>query len=516
MNKVLRKFVWVLGFIIFALSACDKGDISYTPPQYDDIAKAKYVFFFIGDGMALPQIHATQIYLSGRHGITPSKGLAELNITKMPVAGFTTTYSKTSYITDSAASATALATGFKTSANVVSMDESGTRKILTMAQKAKESGMKVGILSSVSIDHATPAAFYAHQPDRDMYYEIAVDLVNSGFDYFAGGGFRNPSGYDENDGDIFTLASKAGYLIVSNRNDFLKLNRKSGKVIAIDQYLDNGAAMPYEIDRPRDSVPLKDYVTKGIELLDNPDGFFMMVEGGKIDWACHANDALTVFKDIIAFDEAVGMALEFYKRYPKDTLIVVTGDHETGGMTIGFNDTKYDTYFEALNGQTMSYQAFEDKIAEYIESKGGDNVNLADIYPLIEHAFGLKVIDNALYQSLYSAAMEGDMEAKNKLRNVLSPEDISRLEEALKYSAKGRSFWRNDGLCEKKYGGNEPVGAVLSRLLSNRAGIGWTTHYHTALPVTTFAQGVSAHIFSGYYDSAELARNIMLIMDLSE
>jgi len=117
-------------------------------------------------------------------------------------------------------------------------------------------------------------------------------------------------------------------------------------------------SMPYEIDRAADNLFLADYTAEGIRLMNNPRGFFMMIEGGKIDWACHANDAMAAIQDTIAFDDAVAVAVDFMNEHPRRTLIVVTGDHECGGMTLGFAGTNYDTYFEVLNGQMRIKNCF--------------------------------------------------------------------------------------------------------------------------------------------------------------
>ena len=136
-----------------------------------------------------------------------------------------------------------------------------------------------------------------------------------------------------------------------------------GKVIAMNKIVDRDAAMYYTLDQrdSKDHVTLAEYLSKGIELLDNPNGFFMMVEGGKIDWACHANDAASSIRDTLALDEAVARAVSFYEKHPTETLIVVTGDHETGGMTIGFAGTQYSSFMDKIQYQKMSYIEFRQK-----------------------------------------------------------------------------------------------------------------------------------------------------------
>jgi alkaline phosphatase len=308
-----------------------------TQTDQDPGGKAKYVFLFIGDGMAMPQVHAAEIFksVSAKAGVT----ISHLSFTKFPASGLTTTYDASSFITDSASAMTAMMTGHKTRSGVINMDTGKGEKYKTLAEYAKEGGFRVGVVSTVSLDHATPAATYAKVASRGETYSIDVQLAGSNFDYFGGGGLTQ-KGRKEGDHDAFDLARSHGYTVVNGKEAFEVLKPGVGKVLATNAVLQDESAMPYDMDRKADDLSLADYTRKGIELLDNPQGFFMMVEGGKIDWACHANDAAAAIKDTLALDEAVGQAMEFADAHPQDTLIVVTGDHETGGMTIGFSGTR--------------------------------------------------------------------------------------------------------------------------------------------------------------------------------
>lgn len=175
----------VLALLVFGVSS------TIIPPAKASLqARTKYIFLFIGDGMGLPQRNAAEIYLVSTEKIATAPGLAtetKLVMNTFPAQGMSTTYAADRLITGSAAAATALATGYKTNIGVINLDPTKTKKFKTIAEMAKESGMKIGIISSVSIDHATPAGFYAHQPSRGNYYEIAVEMAKSDFDYFAGG-----------------------------------------------------------------------------------------------------------------------------------------------------------------------------------------------------------------------------------------------------------------------------------------------------------------------------------------
>ena len=157
----------------------------------------KYVFLFIGDGMSYPQIQTTNYYLSALSddGDEILSSQNNLNMMNFPVAGSAQTYDSTSFCPDSASTATSISTGHKTYSGTINMDEKMETPYETIAEKLKKQlGYKVGILSSVNLNHATPAAFYAHQASRNSYYEIGEEMINSGFDYFAGGGLKKATG----------------------------------------------------------------------------------------------------------------------------------------------------------------------------------------------------------------------------------------------------------------------------------------------------------------------------------
>ncbi|MBF0552806.1 MAG: alkaline phosphatase, partial [Deltaproteobacteria bacterium] len=352
--KLAYYSLWVLVLLAFSVGMAQ----AQTQPQTaSDQRNPKYVFLFIGDGMSMTQRYSAETYLGAIKNPT-NPNLVKLASSGFPVCGMCTTYDLTSICPDSASTGTAIASGYKTTSGTLAMDPSGKYPYKSIATMAKEKGMKVGIVSSVSIDHATPAVFYANQPTRSNYYQIAIQLGQSGFDYFGGGGFLSPTGTNNDQPDAYVQAQKMGYKLVNNKTDFLALKPSTDKIYAYEAALDAEKALYYEIDRTSSMISLADFTRKGIELLDNPKGFFMMVEGGKIDWTCHANDARTSIDDTLALDNAVKEAITFYEQHPDDTLIIITADHETGGMTIGWAGTKYGTFYQNLSGQTMSYDAF--------------------------------------------------------------------------------------------------------------------------------------------------------------
>ena len=334
-----------------AVSAANVGNTAATVTsgvQSYTGAMPKYIFMFIGDGMSFPQTQITADYYSALADTNDNdilEAAKRLNFMNFPVVGSANTYDSSSFCPDSASTATSLSTGHKTYSGTINMDESMTTEYETIAEKLKsQMGYKIGVVSTVNLNHATPAAYYAHQASRNNYYEIGVEMVESGFDYFAGGALKKPTGNNKDQESVYDLAEKAGYNVVRTYADAEKLTAEDGKSILIAETLADSDAMSYNNDAVKGEWKLADYVEKGIEMLDNDNGFFMMVEGGKIDWACHANDAKSTISDTLALANGVSRALDFYNEHPDETLIIVTGDHETGGLTIGYAGTDYSTY----------------------------------------------------------------------------------------------------------------------------------------------------------------------------
>lgn len=475
--------------------------------------KAKYVFLMIGDGMALPQRNAAEIFLAAEKDAT-KPGIIRLAMNELPAQGMCTTYSTNSLITDSAAAATAFACGEKTKSGVIAMDPKGERKLPIITQLAKASGRKIGIVSSVSIDHATPAAFYAHAAGRSVYYGIALQLAESGFDFFAGGGLKKPKGDKGDQPDAFEAIAKAGYAITRTRDDFLKLNAASGKVMAVNPVLDRDKALSYEIDRKDGEITLAEFTAKGIELLDNPNGFFMMVEGGKIDWACHANDAVASIRDTVAFDDAVRVALDFCKKHPDETLVVVLADHETGGMSIGFAGTQYDTFFSKLKSQKGSYIAFDAFLAEYKKTHAAETAKFDDITAKVTEFFGFRFLSDERIVELESKAKGGDSAAAQELELAVKPREMKELRSAFAQTMKGAKERSSDEETYLLYGEYEPLTISLTHILNRKAGIGWTTYAHTGVPVPVSAIGVGQETFNGYYDNTDVHAKMKAAMGL--
>ena len=476
----------------------------------------KYVFLFIGDGMSYPQVQLTNYYLSASQGQNAGTVTVEgeektkldsknnLTMMSFPIAGSAQTYDSTSFAPDSASTATSIATGKKTWSGSINVSEDFTQTYETIAEKLKaQKDMKIGILSTVNLNHATPAAFYAHQASRSSYYDIGLEMIDSGFDYFAGGGLLQPTGKEKDKEDLYALAEEAGYKVVQTQAEAEALKAEDGKVIAIDEHLADSSAMSYELDRAEEEWALADYVEKGIEVLDNDNGFFMMVEGGKIDWACHANDAASTITDTIALDNAVEKAVEFYNEHPEETLIIVTGDHETGGLTIGFAGTDYDTFLKNFENQKISYAKYDsDYVSGYKENKTDFETVMKDVTEL----FGLQGpagTDSETTQQKDSADQHPESDNDGAL--VMTEYEYGQLKTAyettMSRTGEEAEFAQDEYI---RYGSYEPLTVTITHILNNKSGINFGSYAHTGLPVEVLVQGVGAESFDGYYDNTDI------------
>ncbi|WP_171905553.1 alkaline phosphatase [Eisenbergiella tayi] len=476
----------------------------------------KYVFLFIGDGMSYPQVQLTNYYLSASQGQNAGTVTVEgeektkldsknnLTMMSFPIAGSAQTYDSTSFAPDSASTATSIATGNKTWSGSINVSEDFTQTYETIAEKLKaQKDMKIGILSTVNLNHATPAAFYAHQASRSSYYDIGLEMIDSGFDYFAGGGLLQPTGKEKDKEDLYALAEAAGYKVVQTQAEAEALKAEDGKVIAIDEHLADSSAMSYELDRAEEEWALADYVEKGIEVLDNDKGFFMMVEGGKIDWACHANDAASTITDTIALDNAVEKAVEFYNEHPEETLIIVTGDHETGGLTIGFAGTDYDTFIKNFENQKISYAKYDsDYVSGYKENKTDFETVMKDVTEL----FGLQApagTDSETTQQKDSADQHPESDNDGAL--VMTEYEYGQLKAAyettMSRTGEEAEFAQDEYI---RYGSYEPLTVTITHILNNKSGINFGSYAHTGLPVEVLVQGVGAESFDGYYDNTDI------------
>lgn len=526
MNTLQRLFAILV--LATAMGSCGGNGANASNSEKNSgtaTGEAKYIFYFIGDGMAASQVRLAEAALTSakfaenyaiQTNTTQQK--ESLFIRELGVTGLATSNASNRYITDSAAAGTALATGSKTNVGVVSKDPDGN-DLKTIAERAKEKGMKVGIVSSVSIDHATPACFYAHTMSRGKYAEISTQLLSSGFDYFGGGSVKWNSRATDEGTDLATAyasykqrAEEAGFKYVTTKAEFDNVGKgETMPVIATldklanEQDCSDDSALPYTIDLSKQTkednkITLAQFTQKGIELLENEAGFFMMVEGGKIDWTCHANDAASCAYEVVAFDEAIGVALAFAAQHPDETLIVVTGDHDCGGLTIGFAGTGYESAFDLLANSTTSYKLFTSAATAKIAA--GEPFD--------------KLLKFACEQFGFINNVTGDKEKQIAQSMELSDIEVKLLKEAYIKSMKKINDIKLDDMdiYNTLYSYYDPFTTTCTNLLNNKAGVDFTSFSHTAVPVMVFADGANAHLFNGYYDNTDIPQKIALAAGL--
>lgn len=291
----------------------------------------KNIIFFIGDGMGLTCITAGKI----------AKG--SLSLEKFPYTGLVTTFAaKDMLITDSAASATALATGTKTMNAIVSLklqigDNNADPRVDTLEtvlEIAEQKGLATGLVATSSITHATPACFAAHVVSRGLEPEIARQLADKSIEVLLGGGRKfflpqSEAGSGRQDNlNVLDVFQSAGYAVLTSPEAFKKLNFQNVERV-LGLFSDGGMA-----NIPERSPTLPEMTQAALEILSrDADGFFLMVEGSQIDWKAHDNNAEGMINEMLEFDSAIEVGLEFAQRHP-ETLVLVTADHETGGAAI--------------------------------------------------------------------------------------------------------------------------------------------------------------------------------------
>ena len=457
-------------------------------------AEVRYVFYFIGDGMGVNQIMAAEMYRSAIYG--KHFGREQTLMSTFPYSGMASTYSKSSEVTDSSAAGTCLATGAKTTNGVLGLDVSGDT-LRTIAEELKELGWGIGITTSVAIDHATPGSFYGHAKKRNMYYLIGQQLIASQFDFFGGAGFHHPNGkHDDEPVNLYRLAEEKGYTIAHGYQEAQALLQEDApkstespdsfadKIIMVqatdDQGPKHGDCLPYAIDRKDDDLRLAQIVETAVSFLDNRhDRFFLMVEGGMIDYAGHSNDAATAIGELWDMDEALKVAYKFYQAHPDETLIVITADHETGGMALGNSD--YSLQLNLLQYQQCSSWQLSDRFAGLFED--GRKPAWEEVKELYREKLG--------FWENVEISQEEETMLKDTYKAVIA--DKSKDTETLYKSINKLS----------------DAGVAL---LDKKAKIGWTSHSHTASPVPIFSIGVGAERFSGWHDNTEIATFIRQVI----
>lgn len=459
------RFFTLLSLFVWALSSLAEG-------------KAKYVFYFIGDGMGVNQVNAAETFLGAQEGRI---GIKELCFPSFPFCALVNTQSATNGVTDSAAGGTALATGNKTKNGALGVLKDLTTPVYSLADWARESGAAVGITTSVSIDHATPASFYAHVGNRGESYKIGTQLVESGNDFYAGSDFVSPKNPDGGK-DLYEQAADKGYTIARGYKDYQKKAKKADRMILFqseEASKEDRGSIPYALDRGKNDLSLTDITRAAVNFLTKKqtekNGFFLMVEGGKIDYACHAND-LCFIPELIDMDNAVKVAYEFYQQHPDETLIVVTADHETGGLVLGRG--AYELHLDVVAHQRMSIGKLGKEL-HALHDKHGDKYNWDVVKAFLTENFGfwedVKLSDSQTQR--LQKAFENIMAGKGK---------------------DSKSLYQKD----------DELATTVRHIQAECAMAGWQSGGHSNGYVPCFAVGVGAENFTGRIDNTEISKRM--------
>jgi alkaline phosphatase len=420
------------------------------------------VILLIPDGFGPASVTMARDYLRWRDGV------AELPYDSLHV-GSTRTFSSTSRITDSAAGGTALATGTKTYDGAIAVD-TAERPVGTILEGAERRGLATGLVATSRLTHATPAVFSAHVADRDLENRIARQQLTQDIEVLLGGGRRHflpetMEGSARNDDrNLLDAAQRKGYRVVETADQLAQVD--DGPVLG----LFSEGHMAYEIDRDQTRQPSLATMTEtAIDVLsDDEDGYFLMVEGSRIDHAGHANDAAGHLHDILAFNEAVTTALDAAKR-DENTLVVVVSDHETGGLTLGRNrngEGVYAWHPDRLAGVEASSAAIADSVRA-LRASGADSAAVARrVARTVRRLTGVPEVSS------------------ERLRRLMATE------------------------------GQYALGKAVSPIVNRHALVGWTSHAHTAVDVSLYAYGPGANRFVGNHDNTDVGRTLADLLDV--
>lgn len=438
----------------------------------------KYIFYFIGDGMGVGAVSLTQVY---NRVVLGNDSM--LTMMQFPFASMAFTHSASSPVTDSAAAGTALATGHKTNNGMLGVTPD-TMSVVSIATVLRQNSYGVGLVTTVAPDDATPAAFYAHQPSRNMFYEIGCDAAASGFEFIAGANLRGLKDKNGNETDLLKEFEENAVSVVRGL-DGLK-DAKYTRVLLLSDNPASDNEVGFVVDSIEGAMTLPDMTQACLDHLQETasDKFFMMVEGGSIDHAGHANDASTLVMETLGFDKALKIAYEFYKAHPDETLIVVTADHETGGLVLANHTLHYNIEPKYLQYPRMSKDAFSDYCKGIMRSRMVFTWD--DMKEFLSDRLGL-----------YTAI-------------PVTEEEDARLREKF-----DRTFaLRSEADVEGMYNSFNSFAEDVYRLISSVSGVGWTTNDHSGTPVPVFAVGVDADRFASMQDNTEIPKKILSIAGL--
>jgi alkaline phosphatase len=457
--------------VLLMLSLASSSTLGQPRPS---LGTPKYVFLFLSDGAGMAHLEIARQYSRQIHN---EDFVIVDKIVKEGALGVMTTHAADSLSTDSAAAATAMANGCKAKIGALGMCADGTIPTSAM-ELARRRGMKLGVITNATVYDSSPAAFLCHVPNRRDYPAILNRYLEMDPAVLMGGGKDQflpkdrPGGRRTDNTDMVAVFEKHGFLPVSSKQELEKASR--GKVLGLFNQRD----MSFELDRDKATEPsVVDMTRAAIRLLhgQSPNGFFAFIESENIDTASHLSDVASMIHDYREFDRAVGLAYEFYRKYPRETLILVISDHETGGL--GFT------------------QALKD-----LSSTRGDNQVAATNADFKK----IQSIGISLRKATEILGRNPTPEAVDKLMHdyfpgfTLAPE---YKEAILKRQPLSRTLF------------TDPVAQALGAMVANNVQAYWQTSTHTNKPVLVAALGVSAERFKGYYDNAEFGAKLKALFE---
>ena len=440
----------------------------------------KYIFYFIGDGMGMGHVLATQTYNRMILGNEDP-----LLMMQFPTAGVITTYSASSPVTDSAAAGTALATGTKTNNGMLGVTPD-TIPVQSIAAQLFDRGYGVGIITSVPPDDATPGAFFAHVPNRNMYYDITVQAAQSGYQFLGGSKLRGTTDKQGNPNDLLDIIKQYNMEYVKGAD--AARQSTSERILMVNPEGIDTYQIGYTVDSIPGALNLPEMTEVCLAHLQKwcPEKFFMMVEGGNIDYAGHSNDGGAAIKETLNFNQALKVAYDFYNQHPDETLIVVTADHDTGGLSIGSKFTGYDMKPQYIDYQKMSKDRFNDECKAILRSRR--IFTWDDMKDMLKEQLGFW--NGVPVNEKQTAMLE---EKFTKTFDMRNSEDQKTL-----------------------YNNFDEFSTEVFNVFNEICGIGWVTYNHQGNYVPVYAIGVDANKFAGIHDNTNVPEIIREIANLND
>jgi alkaline phosphatase len=455
--------------IVLALSACETiNNSSETLVSNVNIIEKDYlpknIIMVIADGMG-PAYTTSYRYF---HDDPLTEHIEETVFDRLLV-GSASTYpaSVSGVVTDSAAGATALATGFKTYNGAIALDVN-KNSVETVLEFAKEQGKKTGVVVTSHINHATPASYLAHNISRENYNEIADSYLDKGIkaDVYLGGGWKY---FLRDDRNLIEEFKAYGFQYIDNYNS---LDSLKAKTPVIGLFADKG--LPSALD-DSNNHRLSTLTKTAIKQLENDEGYFLLVEASQIDWAGHSNDIATAMAEMSDLAQTMVYLEEYVKQNP-DTLVVLTADHSTGGLTIGANG-KYEWHPEVLRTMKSSPVTIAMKLSE----KQITQKSLTELLNFEVTDKEVKIIQAAKDIAIEKSSAYERLDKKNK----------SKL---------------------KKPSTSKIIASSIKKVIDVRTNTGWTSSGHTAIDVPVHTLGKSSEKFKGKMDNTDIAKKIFLLL----